>query len=31
MDDYLPKPVSPDRLASKIGNWLGEALTAKSA
>jgi len=31
MDDYLPKPVSPDRLASKIGNWLGEALTAKTA
>ena len=31
MDDYLPKPVSPDRLAAKIGNWLGETLTAKSA
>ncbi|MET3661541.1 response regulator [Aquamicrobium ahrensii] len=31
MDDYLPKPVSPDRLAAKIGNWLGETQTAKTA
>jgi CheY-like chemotaxis protein len=30
MDDYLPKPVSPDRLAAKIGNWLGETLTART-
>jgi signal transduction histidine kinase/DNA-binding response OmpR family regulator len=31
MDDYLPKPISPDRLGAKIGNWLGEAAKAKSA
>ncbi len=31
MDDYLPKPVSPDRLAAKIGSWLGETVTAKTA
>ncbi|MEP9372242.1 response regulator [Mesorhizobium sp. KR1-2] len=24
MDDYLPKPVSPDRLGRKIGAWLSE-------
>ncbi|MGB3387226.1 MAG: response regulator [Pseudaminobacter sp.] len=24
MDDYLPKPVSPERLGKKIGTWLGE-------
>ena len=24
MDDYLPKPVSPDRLGAKIGTWLSE-------
>jgi CheY-like chemotaxis protein len=29
MDDYLPKPVSPERLGKKIGTWLGE--TAKLA
>ena len=22
MDDYLPKPISPDRLGAKIGTWL---------
>jgi CheY-like chemotaxis protein len=31
MDDYLPKPVSPDRLGAKIGAWLGEAEMAKTA
>jgi signal transduction histidine kinase/DNA-binding response OmpR family regulator len=31
MDDYLPKPVSPDRLGAKIGTWLGEAGMAKIA
>ena len=25
MDDYLPKPVSPDRLGAKIGTWLSES------
>ena len=25
MDDYLPKPVSPDRLGAKIATWLGES------
>ncbi|RUM95569.1 response regulator [Pseudaminobacter arsenicus] len=24
MDDYLPKPVSPERLGKKIGTWLSE-------
>ena len=24
MDDYLPKPISPDRLGTKIGTWLSE-------
>jgi CheY-like chemotaxis protein len=24
MDDYLSKPISPDRLSAKIGNWLSE-------
>ncbi|MEO9336391.1 response regulator [Mesorhizobium sp. SB112] len=24
MDDYLPKPISPDRLGGKIGSWLSE-------
>ncbi|RJG43583.1 response regulator [Mesorhizobium sp. DCY119] len=24
MDDYLPKPISPDRLGTKIGAWLSE-------
>jgi signal transduction histidine kinase/DNA-binding response OmpR family regulator len=24
MDDYLPKPISPDRLSAKIGAWLSE-------
>ncbi len=31
MDDYLPKPISPDRLGSKIGSWLGETVAAKIA
>lgn len=31
MDDYLPKPISPDRLGAKIGTWLGESFTAKTA
>ncbi|BCH29716.1 hybrid sensor histidine kinase/response regulator [Mesorhizobium sp. L-8-10] len=31
MDDYLPKPVSPDRLGAKIGTWLSEQALAKSA
>ncbi|HEY4193734.1 MAG TPA: response regulator [Mesorhizobium sp.] len=31
MDDYLPKPVSPDRLGAKIGTWLSEREIAKSA
>ncbi|MFI0842618.1 response regulator [Mesorhizobium sp. IMUNJ 23232] len=31
MDDYLPKPVSPDRLSAKIGTWLGETVMAKTA
>jgi len=31
MDDYLSKPVSPDRLGAKIGMWLTERALAKSA
>ncbi|MER9950857.1 response regulator [Mesorhizobium sp. M0047] len=31
MDDYLPKPVSPDRLGTKIGTWLSETVAAKIA
>ncbi len=31
MDDYLPKPVSPDRLGAKIGTWLSETEMAKTA
>jgi CheY-like chemotaxis protein len=31
MDDYLPKPISPDRLGSKIGTWLSETVVAKTA
>ena len=31
MDDYLPKPVSPDRLSAKIGAWLSEPEMAKTA
>ena len=23
--DYLPKPVSPDKLSAKIGTWLSES------
>ncbi|RUW71548.1 MULTISPECIES: response regulator [unclassified Mesorhizobium] len=31
MDDYLPKPISPDRLGSKIGTWLSETVAVKTA
>jgi signal transduction histidine kinase/DNA-binding response OmpR family regulator len=31
MDDYLPKPISPDRLGTKIGSWLSETIVAKTA
>jgi signal transduction histidine kinase/CheY-like chemotaxis protein len=31
MDDYLPKPISPDRLTAKISNWLGESVAARIA
>jgi CheY-like chemotaxis protein len=31
MDDYLPKPVSPDRLGAKVGTWLSENALAKTA
>jgi len=31
MDDYLPKPISPDRLGAKIGTWLSENALAKTA
>jgi CheY-like chemotaxis protein len=31
MDDYIPKPVSPDRLGAKIGSWLSENALAKTA
>jgi len=31
MDDYLPKPISPDRLGTKIGSWLSETIAAKIA
>ena len=31
MDDHLAKPISPDRLATKISSWLGEARTAARA
>jgi signal transduction histidine kinase/CheY-like chemotaxis protein len=31
MDDYLPKPISPDRLGTKIGAWLSETVVAKTA
>ena len=30
MDDYLAKPISPDRLGAKIGTWLSETV-AKTA
>jgi signal transduction histidine kinase/DNA-binding response OmpR family regulator len=30
MDDYLSKPISPDRLGAKIGSWLSEVV-AKTA
>ncbi len=31
MDDYLAKPISPDRLGAKIGTWLSETISAKTA
>ena len=31
MDDYLAKPISPDRLGAKIGTWLSEAAAARLA
>ena len=31
MDDYLPKPISPDRLGAKIGTWLSENALARTA
>ena len=31
MDDYLAKPISPDRLGAKIGIWLSENALAKTA
>ncbi|RVC72319.1 response regulator, partial [Mesorhizobium sp. M4A.F.Ca.ET.022.05.2.1] len=31
MDDYLAKPISPDRLGSKIGTWLSETVAVKTA
>ncbi len=31
MDDYLAKPISPDRLGAKIGTWLSEAAAARIA
>jgi len=31
MDDYLSKPISPDRLGAKIGAWLTDGVVAKSA
>ncbi len=33
MDDYLPKPISPDKLSSKIASWMngGPATLAKTA
>ncbi len=31
MDDYLHKPISPDRLSAKIGSWLAETKLAETA
>jgi CheY-like chemotaxis protein len=31
MDDYIPKPVSPEKLGAKIATWLSPAGIAKSA
>ena len=30
MDDYLSKPISPDRLGAKIGNWLSETVAKRA-
>jgi CheY-like chemotaxis protein len=26
MDDYIPKPVSPEKLGAKIATWLGQTV-----
>jgi signal transduction histidine kinase/CheY-like chemotaxis protein len=31
MDDYIAKPISPDRLGAKIANWLGDRMLAATA
>ena len=30
MDDYLPKPISPNRLSAKMATWLGESEMART-
>ncbi len=30
MDDYLSKPISPDRLGAKIGTWLSETVAKRA-
>ena len=30
MDDYLFKPISPDRLGAKIGTWLSETMAKRA-
>lgn len=30
MDDYLSKPISPDRLGAKIGTWLSETMAKRA-
>jgi CheY-like chemotaxis protein len=29
MDDYMPKPISPDRLAAKLDEWLEKSQAAR--
>lgn len=31
MDDYLSKPISPNRLGAKIASWLATAPLARTA
>ena len=31
MDDYMPKPFSPDRLAETIDAWLGSKAAERAA